>query len=178
MPAHRSATRPSVALPARPGTTGTASVGTASVGTASAGVETFPIPTGLPLVARPTPPCLSLPARLTQITRLTAAASRSAGQTGLALAVSAQTEAAMLAADLGDAGLARSMCRRLLAHFCQAAPLGGQRAKLALETVRVLARLALRGGDGAAAHEMLESVHRMSIRPGRCLIDGEWVKLR
>ena len=133
------------------------------------------IPAGFPLVARPVPACPPLPVRVAGVDRLATAAGQSGGATGLAMAAAAHTQAALIAADLGGTTLARALCRRQLQLFLAAAPLDAHRAKLALEPVRALARMAIRAGDGEQAHHLLTSVERVVAERGSCLIEGGWV---
>lgn len=109
-----------------------------------------------PLVARPRPACLPLPERVAGLTDLARAAANNADP-GKASAVF--NLAALLASDIGLPDLARQLCHQHATAYLHACPLPAKTAIHALEPVVNLARLQIREGHGAEAHQLLLTVY-------------------
>jgi hypothetical protein len=116
-----------------------------------------------PLIARPRPPCLPLPARVEALTDLAAQAQREEYH---GIASSVYNQAALLASDLGLADLARQWCHRHATTYLNACPLNGIDAIRALEPVVNLARLRIRDGLEDDGHRLLISLNQV-VTSGR-----------
>jgi hypothetical protein len=122
-----------------------------------------------PLIARPRPRCLPLPARLRAIENLAQAAQREAYR---GLASSAFNQAALLASDLGLPGLARQWCRQHATAYLRASPLGGMDAIRGLEPLVNLARLQIRARHADQGHQLLLALYRAVSEGSTAEIDG------
>lgn len=128
-----------------------------------------------PLVARPRPACQRLSTRAAEVTRLAHAAQAAAGAASLSLAAEAHNKAALIASDCGLPGLARDLCWRQFRIYQRAAPLEAATAKLALQPVVNVARLAIRDGDGQGAYQLLDTLYQAISRTGTAVVDGQAV---
>jgi hypothetical protein len=128
-----------------------------------------------PLVARPRPACQALGTRGAEVTRLARAAQAAAGAASLSLAAEAHNKAALIASDCGLPGLARELCWRQFRIYLRAVPLDVATAKLALQPVVNIARLAIRDGDGQGAYRLLDTLYQAISRKGTAVVDGQAV---
>ena len=118
-----------------------------------------------PLIARPRPACTPLADRVAALHTLSAHAITT---NNLADATYVFNQSALLASDCGAHDLARHWCHRL-AHVALASQHPG---RYALEPVVNLARLRIRGGDGATAWTMLETLFSAVTDRTTVTIDG------
>jgi hypothetical protein len=122
-----------------------------------------------PLIARPRPACLPLPARVRALTDLAAQAQREAYR---GIASSVFNQAALLASDLGLPDLARQWCRRHAAAYLNACPLNGMDAVRALEPVVNLARLRIRDGQEHHGYKLLRALNETVTSGSTANFDG------
>jgi hypothetical protein len=133
--------------------------------------------TWLPLVARPRPPCLPLPARIAELTHRAAISAQPAGRDRVSRAAEVLNKAALIASDCGLPGTARALCHRQYELFDQARPLPAWAAPLALQPLLNIPRQLIRQGQGQAAYDMLESLGRAAREQSVTVIDGQPVNL-
>ncbi|MFK4087188.1 hypothetical protein ACI2LF_23985 [Kribbella sp. NPDC020789] len=100
-----------------------------------------------PLVARPRPACPPLNTRLDDINATIQKARKATGSEALTLAAVALNKTALIASDCGLPDLAESLCLQQLQTYQDAAPLGTQAVRNALEPVVNIARLRIRAGQ-------------------------------
>lgn len=112
-----------------------------------------------PLLPRSRPPGRRLPRRVNEIGELAQSARRERNETRATRVSEALNKAALIASDCGLADLARDLCWRQFDIFHTAAPLTGQAAKMALQPLVNLGRLATRGGDGVRAYAIFHSIY-------------------
>lgn len=125
-----------------------------------------------PLIARPRPACVPLPARVAELRDLASASAQRTGADHLALAAETLNKAALVASDCGARDLARSLCWRHFNVYLPAWPLDAQHARRALEPLVNLARLAIRAGDAFAGYQLLEALFHAVGSSGETYIDG------
>src|SRR5437868_4113262 len=128
-----------------------------------------------PLIARPRPTCLPLQARLAELRDLSRTASHSGNPDPLALAAQVLNKAALIASDCGLPEVARSLCWQHFTAYQPAWPLDASRARLALEPLVNLARLAIRDHDGARGHLLLTTLFHAVSSGGAADIDGHHI---
>ncbi|MDH6110202.1 hypothetical protein P3T36_004866 [Kitasatospora sp. MAP12-15] len=121
-----------------------------------------------PLVARPRPVCLPLPARIGRLRELAAEAER---ETYQGTASSVFNQAALLASDLGLPETARQWCHRHAAAYLNACPLGGMDAIRGLEPIVNLARLHIRDGRGDQGHRLLLALYEAVTKGSGAILD-------
>ncbi|MFC8450258.1 hypothetical protein [Kitasatospora sp. NPDC057223] len=132
-----------------------------------------------PLVARPRPAALPLADRIAELTALaTAAAGQTESGRRLAAAATVQNRAALIASDCGLPELARVLCRQQLQACLRAHPLNAQTAPYAMEPAVNLARLLIRQGDGARAHQLLAALYIAATEHTSADVDGIAVDFR
>ncbi|MGW0822524.1 hypothetical protein [Streptomyces sp. NPDC002845] len=135
-------------------------------------MDVGPIVRRFPLVARPRPACAPLAERVREIGAL----ARQAEHTGrLSLAAAAFNKAALLASDCGLPELARTLCWRHSEAYLRTQPLDAKVARYGLEPLVNLARLLIRSGDGAAAHDLLDTLFHAVKSRSDAVIDGRAV---
>ncbi len=130
---------------------------------------TGPVARLFPLIARPRPPCLPLPARVAALTELACQAQREAHH---GIASSVFNQAALLASDLGMPGLARQWCHRHAVAYLNSCPLSGMDAIRALEPLVNLARLHIRDRQADQGHQLLLALYEAVASPCAGVFDG------
>jgi hypothetical protein len=131
-----------------------------------------------PLVARARPACPPLDERIGEVGELARAAAGQTGADRLPMAATAHNKAALIASDCGLPDLAQALCWQQFDLYQCARPLTGQAARFALEPVVNLARLLIRGGDGEAAHQLLDTLYQAVRFRTDAVIDGRQVSFR
>jgi hypothetical protein len=131
-----------------------------------------------PLVARARPACPPLDERIGEVGELARAAAGQTGTDRLPMAATAHNKAALIASDCGLPDLARALCWQQFDLYQCARPLTGQAARFALEPVVNLARLLIRGSDGEAAHQLLDTLYQAVRFRTDAVIDGQQVSFR
>lgn len=113
----------------------------------------------LPLLPRTRPPALPPRQRLDELQKLLHRADTvTEDYAGLVAASEVMNKAALLASDTGHSDLAAALCWRHYDGFIPAAPLTAKVAKLALQPMVNLGRLAIRTGDPTAAYTVFEEL--------------------
>lgn len=125
-----------------------------------------------PLLPRTRPPCRALSLRVDEIRGLACSASRGPDEIRLSSAAEALNKAALVASDCGLADLARQLCRRQFDIFQAATPLTAKTAKLALQPIVNLGRLATRDGDGTRAYRIFKNAYDAVRTQAATDIDG------
>lgn len=131
-----------------------------------------------PLLPRTRPPAQALHQRVAEIRVLAQSSCRGPDGTRLSCAAEAFNKAALIASDCGIADLARQLCWRQFDLFRAAAPLAGETAKLALQPIVNLGRLATRSGDGTRAYLIFQNAYDAVTAPATTDIDGRDVDFR
>ncbi len=131
-----------------------------------------------PLLPRTRPPGQALGLRIDEIRGLACSASRGPDESRLSSAAEALNKAALIASDCGLVDLARQLCWRQFDIFRAATPLTAKTAKLALQPIVNLGRLATRGGDGARAYRIFENVYHAVRTLAASEIDGRDIDFR
>ncbi|GGM76731.1 hypothetical protein GCM10012275_54290 [Longimycelium tulufanense] len=142
-----------------------------------------PLPPGMaawfPLLPRTRPAAAPLDRRVAEIGHLAAAAPHEDDEhRQLVRAAETLNKAALIASDTGCADLAHQLCWRQLDLWLAAAPLDGKRAKLALEPLVNLGRLAIRAGDAERAHRLYEDAFHAVHAATTVEIDGRHLDFR
>ncbi|GAA3762028.1 hypothetical protein [Salinactinospora qingdaonensis] len=112
-----------------------------------------------PLLPRHKPACRALAERIGELRDLTQTTAGATTYRHIAQAAEAHNKAALIASDCGLPTLAHRLCWRQFTLFQRSAPLAGDTARLALQPLINLARLAIRAGDGMRAHHILRQIH-------------------
>lgn len=134
--------------------------------------------TRFPLLPRAKPPGRALTLRVAEVRHLAlAAAEKQQGAEGLTYAAEAYNKAALIASDCGLPDLARQLCWQQFDRFAAEAPLTDKAAKLALQPIVNLGRLAGRCGDGDGAYEIYETAYQALNSREPVTIDGRQVDL-
>ncbi|MGH3922424.1 MAG: hypothetical protein ACRDTT_06070, partial [Pseudonocardiaceae bacterium] len=110
-----------------------------------------------PLLPRTRPPGQALHLRVDEIRGLACSASQGPDEIRISSAAQALNKAALIASDCGLADLAQQLCWRQFDIFQAVTPLTAKTAKLALQPIVNLGRLATRGGDGTRAYRIFEN---------------------
>ncbi len=131
-----------------------------------------------PLLPRTRPPCRALSLRVDEIRGLACSASHGPDEIRLSSAAEALNKAALIASDCGLVDLAQQLCWRQFDLFQAATPLTAKTAKLALQPIVNLGRLATRGGDGARAYRIFENAYDAVRTPAATQIDGRDIDFR
>ncbi len=131
-----------------------------------------------PLLPRTRPPGQALPLRVEEIRRLACSASHGPDEIRLTSAAEVLNKAALIASDCGLTDLARQLCWRQFDIFHAAAPLTATTAKLALQPIVNLGRLAIRGGDGTRAYRIFENVYHAVRTQATTQLDGRDIDFR
>ncbi|GAB3454260.1 hypothetical protein GCM10027436_55750 [Actinophytocola sediminis] len=92
-------------------------------------------------------------------------------------AAEAFNKAALIASDCGMPDLARQLCWQQFDRFAASAPLTVKAAKLALQPIVNLGRLASRNGDPDGAYEIYKTAHRALSSLEPVMIDGRQIDL-
>jgi hypothetical protein len=134
-----------------------------------------------PLIARPRPVCVALPARVAAVCDLAGQAATNADPV---LALTVYNQAALIASDCGLPELARRWCYEHARLYVSAQPQNAVSARNALEPLVNLARLLIRDGQGEAAYQLLADLHQavrdnvdtsidgIPVRPSRLVAAG------
>lgn len=125
-----------------------------------------------PLLPRSRPPGQRLSYRVNEIGELAQSAKRERDENRATRASEALNKAALIASDCGLADLARELCWRQFDIFHTTAPLAGQAAKMALQPLVNVGRLATRGGDGDRAYAIFDSIYDAVTNQAKRNIDG------
>lgn len=128
-----------------------------------------------PLIARPRPVCLPLSVRVSELRELSDTAAHCTTGRHLTLAAETLNKAALIASDCGASAMARSMCWRHFAAHRPGWPLEASRARLALEQLVNLARLAIRDNEGVRGRLLLHDLLHAVSNGGVAEIDGHHV---
>lgn len=112
-----------------------------------------------PLLPRARPPARALHLRVEEIRGLACSACEGPDEIRLSPAAEALNKAALVASDCGLVDLAKQLCWRQFDIFQAATPLTVKTAKLALQPIVNLGRLATRDGDGARAYRIFENAY-------------------
>jgi hypothetical protein len=131
-----------------------------------------------PLLPRTRPPGRALHLRIDEIRGLAQSASRGPDDIRMSSAAETLNKAALVVSDCGLIGLARQLCWRQFEVFQAAAPLTAKTAKLALQPIVNLGRLATRGGDGARAYRIFENAYYAVPTQTVAQIDGRDIDFR
>jgi len=131
-----------------------------------------------PLLPRTRPPGQALHLRVEEIHRLACSASQGPDELRLSSAAEALNKAALLASDCGLVDLAHQLCWRQFDIFQAATPLTVKTAKLALQPIVNLGRLATRSGDGTRAYQIFENTYHAVRTPAATQIDGRDIDFR
>ncbi|MEV0734152.1 hypothetical protein [Polymorphospora sp. NPDC050346] len=129
-----------------------------------------------PLVARPRPAGLPLSDRIQEVRDLVQRGRAGDSGAGQAEVAAAYNRAALIASDCGLHNLATDLCWQHVARYPDW-PLDAATARLALEPVVNLARLAIRARDGDGAHRLLDSLYDGVTRRVDIAIDGRTLRL-
>ncbi|MFI1191620.1 hypothetical protein [Streptomyces californicus] len=130
-----------------------------------------------PLIQRPRPPALPLPARIRQLTDLAAQPATGDIQQQATRAAEICNKAALIASDCAVPDLARALCWSQYAVFDQTRPLPVWAVKLALQPILNIARQLIREGDGNSAYTMLDALFRAARAQTSTEITGRTVNL-
>ena len=128
-----------------------------------------PVALRFPLVPRPRPACLPLPARIQALSELAREAVRQADKS---IASTVLNQAALLASDVGMHDLARQWCRQHAAAHLRACPLSRAEAIRSLEPLVNLARLHIRSGHGPKAYDQLNDLYQAICNHQPARVDG------
>ncbi|MGH4015924.1 MAG: hypothetical protein ACRDSL_18785 [Pseudonocardiaceae bacterium] len=131
-----------------------------------------------PLLPRTRPAGQALHLRIDEIRGLACSASHGPDQVRLSSAAQALNKAALIASDCGLVDLARQLCWRQFDIFQAATPLTAKTAKLALQPIVNLGRLATRGGDGTRAYRIFENAYTAVRTQTATEIDGRDIDFR
>ncbi|MGQ0774089.1 MAG: hypothetical protein ACT4NY_06680 [Pseudonocardiales bacterium] len=131
-----------------------------------------------PLLPRTKPPGQALHLRVHEIRELTQSASEGPDEIRISRAAEALNKAALVASDCGLADLAQQLCWRQFDLFRAATPLTTKAAKLALQPIVNLGRLATRSGDGARAYRIFENAYQAVTTQVATQIDGRDVDFK
>ncbi|WNV90242.1 hypothetical protein [Umezawaea sp. Da 62-37] len=134
--------------------------------------------TRFPLLPRPKPPGRPLTLRVAEVHDLAlAAVDGHPDDERLTNAAEAFNKAALIASDCGLPDLARQWCWQQFDRFAAVAPLTAKAAKLALQPIVNLGRLASRNGDGDGAYEIYETAYHALNSQESVMINGRQVDL-
>lgn len=125
-----------------------------------------------PLLPRTRPPAQALHLRVEEIRGLTCSAPSGPDEIRVSSAAEALNKAALIASDCGLVELAQQLCWRQFGIFQAATPLTAKTAKLALQPIVNLGRLATRGGEGARAYRIFENAYDAVRTQAATQIDG------
>lgn len=128
-----------------------------------------------PLLPRTRPPGHALHQRVDEIRELAHSLSQESDETRLSSAAEVLNKAALIASDCSLVDLARQLCWRQFDVFHAATPLTAKTAKLALQPIINLGRLATRGGDGARAYRIFENIYQAVTTKATTNIDGRHI---
>lgn len=128
-----------------------------------------------PLLPRSRPPAQRLQRRVNEVGEIAQSARRERDENRATRASEALNKAALIASDCGLADLARDLCWRQFDIFHSAAPFAGQAAKMALQPLVNLGRLATHGSDGNRAYAIFHSIYDAVTNQATCNIDGREV---
>ncbi|MGH3798677.1 MAG: hypothetical protein ACRDTD_00815 [Pseudonocardiaceae bacterium] len=131
-----------------------------------------------PLLPRTRPPGQALHLRVDEIRGLACSASQGPDEIRISSAAQALNKAALIASDCGLADLAQQLCWRQFDIFQAATPLTAKTAKLALQPIVNLGRLATRDGDGARAYRIFENAYDAVRTQAATEIDGRDIDFR
>lgn len=131
-----------------------------------------------PLLPRPRPPARALHLRVQEIRGLVCSASHGPDVIRLSSAAEALNKAALIASDCGLVDLARQLCWRQFDIFHAAAPLTATTAKLALQPIANLGRLATRSGNGTRAYRIFANAYHAVQTQTATQIDGRDIDFR
>ncbi|MGH3866806.1 MAG: hypothetical protein ACRDQ4_11835 [Pseudonocardiaceae bacterium] len=131
-----------------------------------------------PLLPRTRPPGQALHLRVGEIRELACSASQGSDEIRLSSAAEALNKAALIASDCGLVDLAQQLCWRQFAIFETSTPLTAKTAKLALQPIVNLGRLATRGGDGDRAYQIFENAYNAARTQTATEIDGRNIDFR
>ncbi|MGH3684565.1 MAG: hypothetical protein ACRDSM_05830 [Pseudonocardiaceae bacterium] len=131
-----------------------------------------------PLLPRTRPPGLALHLRVEEIRGLACSASQGPGEIWISSAAEVLNKAALIASDCGLVDLAQQLCWRQFGIFHAATPLTAKTAKLALQPIVNLGRLATRGGDGTRAYRIFENAYNAVRTQTVTEIDGRNIDFR
>ena len=125
-----------------------------------------------PLLPRSRPPGQHLLRRVHELTELVEPVTQEPGERSATRASEVLNKAALIASDCGLADLARALCWRQFDIFHTAAPLAGPAAKMALQPLVNLGRLATRDGDSDRAYAIFTSIFDAVTNQTTQNIDG------
>ncbi len=131
-----------------------------------------------PLLPRTRPPGQALHLRVDEVRGLACSASQGLNEIRISSAAEALNKAALIASDCGLVDLAQQLCWRQFDLFQAATPLTAKTAKLALQPIVNLGRLATRGGDGARAYRIFENAYDAVRTQAATEIDGRDIDFR
>ena len=131
-----------------------------------------------PLLPRTRPPCLALHLRVDELRELVRSASQGPDQIRLSSAAETLNKAALITSDCGLVDLAQQLCWCQFNVFHAATPLTAKTAKLALQPIVNLGRLATRGGDGSRAYRIFENAYDAVSTQAATEIDGRDIDFR
>lgn len=131
-----------------------------------------------PLLPRTRPPSQALHLRIDEIRGLACSASQGLDEIRISSAAEALNKAALIASDCDLVDLARQLCWRQFDIFQAATPLTAKTAKLALQPIINLGRLATRSGDGARAYRIFENAYDAVRTRAATQIDGRDIDFR
>lgn len=131
-----------------------------------------------PLLPRARPPARALHLRVAELDRLARSASHGPDRTRLSQAAEVLNKAALLASDCGLPELARRLCWRQFSIFHAAMPLAPHAAKLALQPIINIGRLATRDGDGTRAYRIFEAIYQAITTEKTAQVDGRDIDLQ
>ncbi|MGH3814284.1 MAG: hypothetical protein ACRDUV_17840 [Pseudonocardiaceae bacterium] len=125
-----------------------------------------------PLLPRTRPPGQALHLRVGEVRGLVCSASPGPAEIRISSVAEALNKAALIASDCGLADLAQQLCWRQFDIFQAATPLTAKTAKLALQPIVNLGRLATRGSDGTRAYRIFENAYDAVRTQAATEIDG------
>lgn len=133
--------------------------------------------THFPLVPRPRPAALPLEERVARIQQDAAEAERDKDGGGLEAAARVFNRAALLFSDVGLHDEAARLCWEHADLYVPAYPLDGYTARMSLEPVVNLARLAIRAGDGTSAYRILDTLNNGATEARPVQVEGRTLHL-
>ena len=131
----------------------------------------------IPLVRRPKPLGLPLEKRIAELTELTDWPAGADHHQQVARASGVINVAALIASDIGLAGLAEGLCWRLHTIFTEPRDLTPDAAVMALMPLTNIARLLIREGQPTEAYELLQRLYRAARQREVATIRGRNVDL-
>ncbi|WP_017623418.1 hypothetical protein [Nocardiopsis chromatogenes] len=130
-----------------------------------------------PLVPRPRPAALPLEERVARIQQDAVEAERDKDGGGLEAAARVFNRAALLFSDVGLHDEAARLCWEHADLYVPAYPLDGYTARMSLEPVVNLARLAIRAGDGTSAYRILDTLNNGATEARPVQVEGRTLHL-